>query len=234
MSKQFKGILYYLTLDYRFSFMMFWSILLASITVLLIITMSLNDTQITFSSALSIYIYSGISGFLLTKETFPYCVKLGSTRNNYILGTIFFSVFLAITMSFVHMIALSIFELVISLNNIENISIFLMVQNETFLSTLLEQFLVDSVICFLVLSLGFLLGTAFYRLGMIGGLSGVAILAIMIILPQVRTWLFDTFIQSSAGSFQLNYVALILLALIAMIPNWLLLKKAPTTPGVTR
>ncbi|MFC4321927.1 hypothetical protein [Litchfieldia salsa] len=234
MSKDLKAILYYFAVDFRFSLIVFWSILLASMVTLFMIGNSFEGTKILFSSGFSVYIYCAISGFLITKETFPYCVKLGSTRNNYFLGAILFNILLALFMAIIHLSALSLFKWFVELSQMENMSIILTVEKETLLATLGGQLLLDTVIGFVLLSVGFLLSSAFYRLGMVGGIVGIALLGIVLILPATRNWLIDFFLTAGTGDLQINYIALILVALVAMIPNWLLLKNAPTTPGVTR
>jgi ABC-2 type transport system permease protein len=234
MFKDFKAILFYLTFDFRFSLIVFWSILFASMITLFLIGNSFEGTNILFSSGFSVYVYCAISGFLITKETFPYCVKLGSTRNTYFLGAIVFNGLLALFMALIHLAALSLFKWFVELSQMDNMSIIFTVEKETLLATLGGQLLLDTVIGFVLLSVGFLLSSAFYRLGMVGGIAGIALLGIMLIMPAVRNWLIDLFLTAGTSDLNINYTALILVALVAMIPNWLLLKNAPTTPGVTR
>ncbi|WP_078543456.1 hypothetical protein [Litchfieldia alkalitelluris] len=234
MSREMKAILCYLAYDLRFSLKVFWSILFTTVLAIFFIALSFDDTVINYSTGAAIYIFCAISGFLLTKETFPYCVKLGTTRSTYVIGALLFNVLLAFFMSFIHVLTLILFRGLIKLTNTENVSIFLTIENATFLSTMSEQLLMDTVICFLLISIGFLLSSIFYRLGLVGGFTGVTIIGLIIILPWAREWVIETLFNIATHSFSLNYLSFLLLGLIAIIPTWLLLRNASTTPGVTR
>lgn len=56
MLKDMQAIIYYLTVDMRFSFKVFWSILLLSMSASFLIVLSF-DTMMVFTPSLAIYIF---------------------------------------------------------------------------------------------------------------------------------------------------------------------------------
>lgn len=233
MFKELKAILYYLAVDIRFSFTVFWSILLVSLTALFIVSFSFNTTMLV-SSSIAIYIFCFITGFLMTKETFPYCIKLGATRTQYLVSALVFFACVAFVFSFVHMVVQTIFKTVASFGTIENIQMMYSVHGTTLQDTWYNQVFVDFIICFLLISIGFLLGTIFYRLGLIGGFSTLALLVIILLIPSARGWVAETFASLEGSKIALNYAYVILLALLTFLPNWGMLRKASTISSATR
>jgi ABC-2 type transport system permease protein len=90
------------------------------------------------------------------------------------------------------------------------------------------------LICFMLLSIGFLLSSIFYRFGIVGGLGSIAILGLGIILPQTRNWLIDLFVSTNQVGVDISLLPMILISLIVILPTWGLLRKASTVQGVTR
>jgi hypothetical protein len=239
MLKEMKAILYYLAVDMRFSFIVFWSILLASITVLFIVVLSF-DTNMVLSTSMAIYIFCGITGFLTTKETFPYCIKLGATRNQYLLSILVYGAVVAFVFSLIHVIVQQIFSKLVELGPSERFITYHTVDATTLSNTWYNQLIVDGIVCFLLLSVGFLLGTIFYRLGLIGGLGTLAFIALLLIVPYTRNTLvdaffsFDTIISGEEVKVSLNFLLLVLVSLAAYLPNWGLLRKASTVSNAVR
>lgn len=233
MLNDMKAVLYYLAVDMRFSFMVFWSILILSLTAMFIIVLSFDTTMIVTTS-MAIYIFCGITGFLTTKETFPYCIKLGATRTQYLLSVLVYCAAVAAVFSIVHVIVQSIFNSLVQAGAGGRFLTYHTVQATTLANTWYNQLLVDMIICFLLLSLGFLLGTIFYRLGLIGGFGTLALLAIIIILPYTRNFLIDALVNVEGWQLGFNFILLVGIALMAYLPNWGMLRKASTVPGATR
>jgi hypothetical protein len=228
-----KAVLYYLAVDMRFSFMVFWSILIFSLTAMFVIVLSF-DTNMIVSTSMAIYIFCGITGFLTTKETFPYCIKFGATRNQYLLSVLIYCTAVAAVFSTIHVIIQSVFGWLVNVAGSERFLIFHSVESTTLADTWYNQLLVDMVICFLLLSLGFLLGTIFYRLGLIGGFGALALIAILILLPTTRDFLLNELVDMDGWKMGLNFSMLLAVALFAFLPNWGMLRKASTLSSATR
>jgi len=234
MSRDIRALLYYFMADFRFSLTVFWSILLSSIVLLFIIALSFGETMVGVSSSIAIYIFCAISGFLMTKETFPFCIKLGSTRNSYVLSVFIFNVFIAVFMATIHLVVSLSIRLLAKVGGVDNFNYFFTLDGTTLANTWYNQLMVDSLICFVLLSVGFLLSSIFYRLGMVGGLGSIAILAFAVILPQTRDALIDFFVNANQVGIDLRIMPMLLLSLIAILPTWGLLRNASTAPGITR
>lgn len=233
MLKDMKAVLYYLAVDMRFSFMVFWSILLLSLTAMYLIVLSFDITMVV-STSMAIYIFCGIAGFLTTRETFPYCIKLGATRNQYMFNVLIYCAVVATVFSTIHVIIQSFFGGLVSLSGSERFIIYHSVESTTLANTWYNQLFVDMVICFLLLSLGFLLGTIFYRLGLIGGFGALALFAIMLLLPTTRNFMLDAVVDMDGWKMRLNYIMLLIVSLLAFLPNWGMLRNASTLPSATR
>jgi ABC-2 type transport system permease protein len=234
MSRDIRALLYYFMADYRFSLTVFWSILLSSIVLLFIIALSFGETMVGVSSSLAIYIFCAISGFLMTKETFPFCIKLGSTRNSYVVSAFIFNVLTAVFMATIHLVASLLVRLFAKVANVDNFNYFFTLDGTTIANTWYNQLMVDSLICFMLLSVGFLLSSIVYRLGLVGGLGSIAILGLAIILPQTRNVLIDTFVTVNQVGIDLRIMPMLLVSLIVLLPTWALLRNASTAPGITR
>ncbi|RXI96189.1 hypothetical protein DS745_20825 [Anaerobacillus alkaliphilus] len=235
MLKDMRAILYYLVIDQRFSFFVFWSIFIASSIFLLAISYTFSINMIV-SISMATYIFCGISGFLQTKITFPYSIKLGLTRTRYVIGSFVFNVVLAITMSLFHLIINKLLLLIATTIGATSFSLLTTVNATTLANTWYNLLFVDIVLCTLVFSVGLLLGTVFYRLGLIGGIIAIALATISIFIPATRNWMIDSFVSFNAGQIQfvIPFVSTIAVTVLIFIPIWGMLKNASTTPGVTR
>ncbi|WP_088103652.1 hypothetical protein [Halalkalibacter urbisdiaboli] len=227
MFKDIRAILYYLLVDFRFSFTVFWSILISSLGLMFILAKSF-DTHVIASPSLAIFIYCGVSGFLLTKDTFPNCIKLGATRSQYIIGATIFNLGLAMVMSFVLVLVNLLFESILTLNQVENVSLLYSVQATSLPNSSFHQFWFDSLISFLFISIGFFISSVFYRLGLVGGLTLLASLTVLFILPLTRELIVNNFVEFKSHSLVVNYGGLLALSLLVIFPNWGLLHHAST------
>ncbi|QOY34267.1 hypothetical protein AWH56_016205 [Anaerobacillus isosaccharinicus] len=232
--KELRANLVYLIFDHRYSITVFWSVLVASTELLFAVSYFINEAHMGLSLSLAIYIFCGITGFLITKETFPFLIKLGSTRNVFLLSALVFNVLLAFFMAAVAVAVNHFIKIVVKVVNVANFQIFDMLEGTTLASTWYNEFFLNTVICFLVLSFGFMLGAVFYRLGLVGGFSGIIILVFIIIFPETRTLLVDIFININDSKLEIPFSSLILLSIVPVLPIWLLLRKASTVASVTR
>lgn len=235
MVKGIKANLLYLIYDHRFSLTVFWSILLSATTGIFLIAFIFSITNTSISLSVAIYIFCGITGFLITKETFPFLIKLGSTRNNYIFSAVVFNMILAIIMTIFMSIVLQLVEVLNSVTNVDNFRVLSTLEGTTLATTWFNELWLSVVICFLMFAGGFLYGAIFYRLGLIGGFSGLILTALIFILPETRTLVLDILINNIVDfRLDINYLAVIILAISAFMPSWLLLRTAPTTSSLTR
>ncbi|MFV8827849.1 hypothetical protein [Alkalihalobacterium sp. APHAB7] len=234
MFKDLKGHLLYFFYDHRYSVSIFWAILLLSTGIFFTISALNPATTVVFSMSLAIYFYCAINGFLMTKDTFPFLIKLGSTRNQYIMSAVIFNLILAVFMSVIAVFVNQLVMVANNLTNVDNFTYFVVLEGTTIAATWYNELWVNVIFCFLLLQLGFMMSSIFYRLGLVGGYSGLLFLALLLILPSTRGVLIDLFVGTYNAGLDINYVSIILLSLVVILPNWLLLREASTTAGDMR
>lgn len=117
---------------------------------------------------------------------------------------------------------------------VENFEILYMSGSSTLGQSWYNELFLNFVLCFFVLAIGFLLSSLFYRLGLIGGFSGLAVIIILFLIPNTGKYIFDLFITWEENLLDFNYAAFFTVAVLAFIPNWLLIRKAPTKAAATR
>ena len=237
MSRNSKALLVFFTLDYRFSIIVFWCIFLASLIPIVIFSISIDGTMM-ISSDMAIAVFCAVSGFLLIKETFPFSIRMGATRHEYVFNALLFSVLLAAFMSALNLAVVQVLVWIIELSGWDNFSLIILAEFFTSNVSWYTQYSVEFMICFLLFLLGFFLSSVFHRFGMIGGGLTLAIIFVAILVPDVHNALIDLLIQTerldgvlsvSFNNFGILGMATTLSALI-----WLMLRNAPITPGVTR
>ncbi|KIL49480.1 hypothetical protein [Jeotgalibacillus soli] len=82
--------------------------------------------------------------------------------------------------------------------------------------------------------IGFLLSTIFFRYGLIGGVTSIALVVIIVTVSGIRTSIFEWLLDIKQSQLSLNPVSIVFLALITIFAIWIILKRAPIIPGVAR
>ncbi|MGM0924403.1 MAG: hypothetical protein ACQEWW_24970 [Bacillota bacterium] len=190
MMKQCRGILLFEVLDIRNSLTIFWTILICCMALSFGIQLSTGG-NLTVSSGIAVYIFSAIAGFLTVKETYPFSIKIGSTRKNYYAATSLFLLLLAIFMAAAHTLLIMALEGMESSMVRADLKMFYFAKILGYENLYLVNFLIDGAICFFLLSGFFLLGSLFYRFGLIGGYAAIGLAAVLLFIPVVR----DEFIK---------------------------------------
>lgn len=176
MGKQIGGLLYFFTTDIRQAFIIFWTILLSTLSVSFIaayLLINVGETKMIFSLSLAVYIFCAFIGFLTVKERIPFSIKIGATRKNLFisLGIFFFG--LAIVKALISNTLQLIME---KMFHVETIAFIHPAQLLT--NAWLTRVIIDTRVMFFILSVMFLLGLLFYKYGLFGGGSFVGIVVI--------------------------------------------------------
>ncbi|MCD5322345.1 MULTISPECIES: hypothetical protein [Pontibacillus] len=228
MLKDLRAVLYYLIVDYRFSFMVFFSIMSASLIVLAGISLVAEGTTIyVFLSVITLW-FSFICGFNMTRETFPFLIKMGITRNQYILGGALFTGVFSLAISIMVFIIQHIMNAFIDVANLTNIANYTAFDYLPIQETILNELWLVALVNFLVISLGFVLGSVFYRFGMIGGVSTIIGVFFLFMLPESRSIIVDFLSSMKGQDFEIRYTSILILSLVLFLPNWTLLRRAST------
>jgi len=234
MLKDMKAILYYFTLDYRFTFIVFWGILVSTLVGFTFISSLFEESSVIVFTGPIAFIFCAICGLNMTKETFPFCIKMGITRNQYIMSAGIFMVLFSTVMSFMHLLIKNNFEGVLSTFGIDGIRHYSMLQFLSVPETWFNELWVLGILNVVFLTIGFLVGTIFYRYGLIGGFGSVALLFFVIVLPATRDVLFEGLVEMSDGQASVHFGLVLLIAFIAFIPNWTFLRRASTIAARAR
>ncbi|WP_407271149.1 hypothetical protein [Radiobacillus sp. PE A8.2] len=226
MARQLKGLLYFFVTDMRYSFMIFWSILLGVLVVSLCFAyflLSVEEGSFYFSLSFPIYIYSAIYGFKTVKEAIPFSIKIGATRKNLFLGIGLLFLGLAIVQS---LIGNTLHSLTLSFTEATDITTFNFLHLSSFLEdTWLNRVAIDAAITFVLLVLLFFFGLLFYQTGLAGGgiVAGVIVLALL--LGIAKGWVFD-FLSNLFTDINITYfLQLFVIGLVLYAFTFLFVRK---------
>lgn len=194
--------------DYRHSITIFWTILMAILIVSLWITYFLaglnnEDTFFTLSLTGPMYVYCGILGFLMVKESVPFSIKMGATRKNLFISLGLFFLLLSFAMS----VAASILqELVMALMNATGLDMFTFLHPAYFLDdTWHTRIIMDTSIMFFAFAVLFVIGLLFFKYGLAGGGSVLGVALVVLFLGSAQGWLIefviDVFTEIDLGFF---------------------------------
>ncbi|GAA0340247.1 hypothetical protein GCM10008967_33260 [Bacillus carboniphilus] len=235
MNKQMKAVLTFSLFDIRQPLTIFWSVLIGFMLLGTGISFTLGQgTIMIFSSSVAVYIFCGISGFLTVRDTFPYNLKMGGTRRNYFVGISLYFLLLAIVMSAFHNVMITIFDKLVDVLKINGIQFFHFSTLTGLQDTWILRFFIDGVLALFVLIFFFFLGVMFFRFGLIGGYSVIAICAIAIILPQGRDRLIEFFIGFATNDAILQYIWLLGIGVVLLFITRLIMRKAPVGSAIVK
>ncbi|MDZ5710951.1 hypothetical protein [Jeotgalibacillus haloalkalitolerans] len=236
MFNQLSALVRFFLIDYRFSVLIFWAIFTFSLIPLTVLSTYTNGSVI-ISVAIAIFIYSGISGFILIKETFSYTIRLGSSRQQYMLSAFTFSALLAVIMAAISIaVTFTYTNLVATVwNNVQFMHISEAITGEF---SWFAEFGLLTLFCFMVFNFGFFLAAAFHRFGLVGGLGLLAVLVITLLIEPLRTPVIEFFISDvrigAPVMFDLNYWAFPVTAIVLAAFVYIIFKNASIHPGAVR
>ena len=228
MTKQIKGLLYFYINDIRYSFMIFWTILLAILVVTEIITyflVNVEDAFMTLTLTGPMYVYCFILGYLAVKEIIQFSLKVGATRKNIFIsmGLLFFII--AVFKSIVARILAVIVTTVNGQIGIDAHNFMLLHLAQFTDDTWYNRFIIDVSIMFFGLSLMFLIGLLFYRFGLAGGGSILGITFVLVLLGLATGTLVDFFINLAQSFDMMLFYQLFGISIIIYGLSFFLLRK---------
>lgn len=224
MGRQIKGLLYFFINDVRYSFAIFWIILLSIVIVTEVITyflVSVEDAFMTLSLTGPMYIYCFILGYLMVKEFIPFSLKVGATRKNIFLSTGIFFLLVALLKATIARVLAFIITAINSQIGIDSGKFMLLHLAQFLDDTWYNRFLIDVSIMFFGLVFMFLIGLLFYRYGLAGGGSVIGVIIILTLTGLAQGSLANFFVRLAKSFdmtifYQLFGVGLILF-LVSMI-----------------
>lgn len=223
MGRQIKGLLYFYWTDIQFSLMVFWSILLAMLTVSVSMMFLFPSIDfMSFSFTAPIYVYCAIIGFLMAKHTIAYGIKLGGTRKNiYISMGIFFVLLALMKSTIAALIQGGVTKFVLQ----DDMNFLFAHPMNLYEDTILNRIYTDFFIIIFLTTLTFLISLSFHKFGLL--VSGLIIGMVIVLLTyslysgELITYIMDAF----QNSIYLFFAQFGLIALITYLVAWLLLRK---------
>lgn len=186
MLKDLKAVIQYLTLNVRYPFTIFWSILLAIFLISFLLSTINGSPHLLFQASIPIYIFCLVLGMWTVKNTIPYLLKMSVTRKLIYAAIGIYFLLLAAVQALLANTLIKIVDLTgktaitgdVSFHNgsedfsfqFYHLSQFL--QNDSFLT----QVTIDTIIAFSALSAMFFIGLIFYRFGLVGGFTTISAL----------------------------------------------------------
>lgn len=191
MGRQIRGLLYFFVTDVRYSFMIFWGILLTILIISIALTGFLGNTEFYFGLSISVYIYCGILGFLTVKESVPFSIKIGAARKNLFIGVGILFVALALVNAIVantlHAVTLFLLE------NAGMHTFGFLHPAMLFQDTWFNRVIIDTSFMFFLFTFMFVLGLLFYKYGLAGGGFALGSIVVILLVGIAQGWLIDFF-----------------------------------------
>lgn len=235
MTKQLKGSLYYLLANSRYSLIVFWSVLGAVLLLTLVVDFLTSDSStFAFNLSFPIYVFAAVMGYWIVKNTIPYIIKLGGTRKNIFSAIGMYAIILTLFNAIIANVVSSLitfvygqgkFRGVISLSYNDNIASFNHIGDFLENSTWLTKIFIDMSISFFLLAMMLMIGLIFYRYGLIGGFSFLAIGMITFIIGMTKGWLSDFFIQVFSNFSFVFFYQLFFVGVGIYVLSYLLLRR---------
>lgn len=233
MIRQCRGILLFEVLDIRNSLTIFWTILISCMALSFGIQFTTGGNM-TVSSSAAVYIFSAIAGFMTVKETYPFSIKRGATRKNYYVATSLFLLMLAMFMAAAHTLLIMVIEGMGSMMVNGNFKIYYMAKFLGHENLYLVNFFIDGALSFFLLSGFFLLGSLFYRFGLLGGYAAIGLGAVLLFIPAVRNEFIKTGFEFLGDQALQHFGYLIGIGAVFLAIGWFVLIKAAAKTVSTR
>lgn len=194
MLDELKGVLYYLTVNLRGSFIIFWSILLSMLVVIITISKFVTVSTYFFMS-FPIYFFAMAAGYMIVKGAIPYLIQMSAVRKTIFTGVAIYFVCLALMNAIIANTVLQGINYLTG-NEITNVITYKSANNGSVIwfnhiadfigNTWFSRIVVDAAVMIVICVVAFILGLIYYRFGIIGLCSTIGAFAIFIIFSVTR------------------------------------------------
>lgn len=225
MKQQMKGLIYFFLVNSRYSFTIFWSILLG-ITLFTAITAYIIDDQegvMKISLTAPMYVYSGIYGFFVVKNWIPFFIKLGTSRKNILLGLGLFFMGVSFSFALTGTVLQSVFMFFAKQINLHMFSfghISLFIEDTWYI-----RLLIDSSLMLFCFTFMFVIGLLFYKYGLAIGGAVLGIFMMGIIYSIYKGWIIEFAINVFTNLELTLFWQIALIATLLYIFSWFFIRK---------
>jgi hypothetical protein len=225
-----KPILKLHMIDSKFSYTIFWSILITVSIVAVLLVASMTKGSLYFGSNIAVYIYLMIHAKVALKETFPYALGMGSTRKHYYLGTILFYILFAVLTASIQNLFNITGEFLFRLINLESIHLTHLGLLDALAGHGWLIFWFDVLMALFIITLSHFIACIDYRYGLIPVLILLGFILLSIITPGLQDIWFNLFNLLSHVHWVFIFSSLFLLSITALFSlDWLVLQRASIT-----
>ncbi|WP_025026148.1 hypothetical protein [Caldalkalibacillus mannanilyticus] len=230
MLDQFKPIFKLYWLDVRFSYMIFWIILLSTSLFFVGLSYYISNGDIFIGGGIAIYIYLMIHALINVSETLPYALGMGSTRKKYMQGTIVCSVILAAVTTILEFVYFKVFSIaILGLDYPENIRISFF-NLEGFSPTFLLG--LEFGLCLFILAFFQLISILYYRYGYTPFYFLFAIFLLLIMTPLGNVGKYFFGILDNVENAMYPLLILVMIGtVLSLLFSWLVLRNSPSKPA---
>lgn len=239
MLKDIKGVIYYLAVNVRYPFSIFWTILLSIFIISLLFSVINSSSNVLFQASIPIYIFCLVLGMWTVKNTIPYLLKMSVTRKLIYVSIGIYFLLIAVIQALLANLLIKIIELlgktVISgdvtfYNGYEDFSfefyhLSQFLQKDTFIT----QVTIDTIIAFAALSAMFFVGLIFYRYGLLGGFTFLGALFLIYILSIAQGSFVDLMNYIFTNYSMTLYFQLFGLSIIVYLLSFTILRRVTIT-----
>lgn len=226
MTKPSFGILKFHMIDTRQAYIIFWSIMVLTLTAGLFIGFQFENAKLFYATSFAIYIYAGFAGFLTLKQSFPHMISLGLTRKNFFFNIMIAFILVSALMSLTHNVLFSLLNLVKKSLAIESVMLFHTTMIGNIIDTWVMRFFIDFSVSFLLMTFFFFVASLHFRYGLtIVSLFGAILLTFLLVLGTTD-YLMEFILLLTGSEALLYYGLLIALSLILSFLSWLVMKRS--------
>lgn len=236
MQREMKGIFYYLFINTRYLFLVFWAILISLVSVSILLNVFIFKEGVIVSQlSFPLYLVCGVIGVQMASNNLPYLIKMGSTRKGIFkcVGVHFF------TIAFVNAILVNVFyslSVWLFSDRHQHLFTFSMYESDEEIVSLhhfadligndwLSRFVVDLSIMFFLLVCGFLIGLIFYKFGTVAGIGFLAFIIFLFIFGIAQGWLIYIIKNVFQNLNLISFIKMIIISVIIYLTSYLLLRR---------
>lgn len=240
MPRELKGNFYYLFVNTRYLFLIFWAILLSLIATSLFLNVFVfKEGTIISQLSFPLYAVCTVIGIQMTKNNIPYLIKMGSTRKGvfkcvgvHFLGFAFVNAVLASTIY-------SLSEFFFGSKSGQERTFTLSESGQEMISfshfadlignTWTSRMIVDLSIMFFLLVCGFVIGLIFYKYGTVIGISFLAVIIFTFMIGMAQGWLVNFFVNVFNNLSLVSFLKIIIISSLIYLLSYFLLRRLSIT-----
>jgi ABC-2 type transport system permease protein len=232
MMNNIKAVLHYEWNGTKKAASVFWIILGSTMLLSIIFAYSFTGGEVYMGgTSIALFTYLTITGFIAVKDSMPYCIQRGATRNQFLTGIGLSFLFTSITMAVIHTILVELAIMAGDLLNLKTVHFFRLSDLMSTSSSLLITTVVDMLLSFFFLTTAFLMGAIFYRFGKTIGLSFLAFSGLIMMTASIQEKIGSFLFSDSSNAILMDFITLFFIGVICFFITWPIIRKMSIYPS---